>query len=107
MFENPFLRHRQFINCLSSRKDPTVYRWRAPHTRLMSVQPISEEAVRRDRALGGLLWHLRETVSRVKKSHCHAYEPGLACFKILRYHFGLSQDPCSAFTYMLGLSSLS
>ena len=36
MFENPlirFLRHRQFINRLSSRKDPTVYRLERPaHT---------------------------------------------------------------------------
>ena len=34
------------------------------------------------------MWHLRETVSRAKKSHCHAYEPDLAGFKILLYHFG-------------------
>lgn len=34
------------------------------------------------------MWHLRETVSQVKKSHCHAYERDLACFKILLYHFG-------------------
>lgn len=36
MFENPlirFLRHRQFINRLSSRKDPTVYKMELPaHT---------------------------------------------------------------------------
>lgn len=34
------------------------------------------------------MWHLRETVNQVKKSHCHAYERDLACFKILLYHFG-------------------
>lgn len=55
MIESPlirFLRHRQFINRLSSRKDPTVYRWNAPHTRLMSMWPISRRSVRPDRALG-------------------------------------------------------
>ena len=38
------------------------------------------------------MWHLRETVSQVKKSHCHAYERDLACFKILLYHFGLRRS---------------
>jgi hypothetical protein len=55
MIESPlirFLRHRQFINRLSSRKDPTVYRWNAPHTRLMRMEPISQRSVKPDRALG-------------------------------------------------------
>ena len=42
------------------------------------------------------MWHLHEMVSQVKKSHCHAYEPGPTCFKILLYQFRLVQEPRSA-----------
>ena len=85
------------------------HRWNAPHTRLMSVQPIDRGSVRPDRALGRWMWYLQETVSQVEKSHGHGKEPSPACFKILLYQHRHLQDPRSAArTYRLssGLGNL-